>query len=504
MENWPSFGYFSYKGTYFRMHHGNSNKQYADIPSSSVFHLIVELANIDDESSNRQEFWNRAKSKIDEWNDGVKEAFKIPENMIMAALDKYYWGDTEENGVYGLKIRINQKLFFDFLKERSESLKSVYKVFEYIYDCKYIFTERLLEDDDFPNKMDTYIEKVKETTLEDFNEISRLLQNLIKSADNARYEIVGQINRSSKKGRKPAYTPYTLIYINELRLKSNSLKSLTDIGDFSASLSQMRGIIEGLTSNIFLDQLHLNFISKYKTGKVRDLRDLFNEDSYKEARNYSIMGVKEIDSKTQLVKNEVLKGIADHVHLSSDEIKKFIVNLHKRMSFASYLMVYGLTFSNSLLKDIDKNKLDKSKLWIFNTEEESNDILVNTGLQEINDALKDSGIHDKKKVDDYMEEIRKKIRGEKLVLVPPTPTLPLRIISHSVLTKKTASGLKEMYDEFSPFTHSTWETNTVWPFTSVLEVMTFKHNLRRFVEVVGDAIEDYIMYFSKMEYFFLL
>ena len=55
-----------------------------------------------------------------------------------------------------------------------------------------------------------------------------------------------------------------------------------------------------------------------------------------------------------------------------------------------------------------------------------------------------------------------------------------------------------MYNEFSPFTHSTWETYTIWPFTSVLEIMIFKNNLKRFVEIMNKALEDYLVYFNKM------
>lgn len=497
MKNWPSFGYFPYKGTYFRIHHENSNKQYADIPSIAVFYLLAELSDIEGESQNSHEFWKKGKSAIDNWNTEIKQTLEIPNDMIIASLDKYYWGNSVENEIYGLRIRINEKIFKDFLKERSEALKSVYQVSEYINFCKNIFTQKQLENHDFRNKMDVYTDKVKETASNDLSEISKSLQDLIKTTDNTREQIIQKMNRLIKEDKKPSYVAYTLIYLNELRLKASSLESLTSVGDFPGCISQMRGMIEGLTNNIFLDLLHMNFLAKYKEETAMELKHMFNEDSYKEALDYGIK-VKLIDRKSALAKNKTLEGIAEHLQMSNDEIEKFIYNLHKKMSFASYLMLYGLKVSNSPLKDFKKNKLDKSKLWIFDPQEENSNILINVCLQEIKDALGDSGIHNEEKVDGYLDDIRKKIKEEKIILVPLMPTLSREISRYSVLTETSANGLREMYNEFSPFTHSTWETYTIWPFTSVLEIMTFKNNLKRFVEIMKQALEDYLVYFNKM------
>ena len=351
--------------------------------------------------------------------------------------------------------------------------------------------------------MDVYTDKVKETASVDLSEISKSLQDLIKTTDNTREQIMRKINRLVDKEKKPSFIPYTVIYMNELRLKSSSLESLISVGDFSGCISQMRGMIEGLTNNIFLDQLHMNFIAKYKKETAMELKYMFNEDSYKEALNYGIK-VNLLNSKSDLDKNKTLEGIVEHLQLDDDEIKKFINNLHKKMSFALYLMVYGLKVSKSRLHDAKKNKLNKSKLWIFDPENENSDILINVCLQEIKVALEDSGIHNEEKVDDYLGYVRKKIREEKIILVPLMPTLSRKISSYSVLTKTSASGLAEMYNEFSPFTHSTWETYTIWPFTSVLEIMTFKNNLKRFVDIMSQALEDYLVYFNKMmDSFFL-
>lgn len=500
---WPSYGYLSYKGKYFRIHHGRSNKQYADLPFTLVLELIAELNRIEDQSANSDEFLSKAKNTVNVWNEQVKNDLGIHENMLLAYLDKYYWGQNVENVAYGLKIRVNWNIFSNFLKERSESPKSVYKVFEYIYTCKSIFTQKLLEDDKFQEKIETYIERVKRAALEDLNEISSLIQELQKSADNARKMVVSQIRKGIKNGKKPAYILYFLIYINELKLKADTIGYLSEIGDFPTCLSQMRSMIEGLSNHIFWDQLKLNLLKREKDAEGADMMRLFNEDSYKEAMNYNLK-IKEIATKSQFTTSEVLKDIVEYFYPTDKEIKDFIVNLNKKMSFASYLLVYGTLVSNSPLNNINTGKLNQSKLYIFDMDNTQGKTLLSIGLQEIVDALKDSGSYEEKQIESFRKRVQESMKNEQVVLIPPTPTLPLRIISYSILSSNTASELKDLYNEFSPFTHSTWETNTIWPFTSVLEIMTFKHNLKKFMGVVDAALNDFMKYFNEMLDSFLI
>ncbi|EQB72898.1 MAG: hypothetical protein AMDU4_FER2C00123G0007 [Ferroplasma sp. Type II] len=498
---WPSFGSFPFKNKYLRIYHGKSNKQHSDIPSIAVFSLLKELDLIEKHSSGYDNFRQQALEEVKKWNEALPKEMEIPKNMISASLNKYYWGQSKYNNMLGLKITVNWKKFFDFLKERSEDRKNIWKTFGYIYNCRELFTQRSLEDQDkFKVQMEKYTGQVRQTASTHINLINTSLSELETTTKNAISKIYKTVIKIAKRDKKePAYMLYTLIYFNELRLKYKTLRSLTQIGDFSACFSEMRRIIEGLTTHMFWDQLELKILKVDQRAKDIPLLLWFNEGAFKEANELGL-NIKEVSNKKQILGNEVLKSLLKESDLNSDNTKIFIEKLHINMSIASFTIIYGKRCSISPLSKYNEKHLNDSKLMITMPDVE----FLKIGSQEIVDALTVARIIDSQSSMDIQDRIYNTLKEEKLIIIPPPPTFPLRILGRSILSKETISELKDMYNEFSPFTHSAWESNTVWPFTSVLEIMTFANNMKRFTESMDNAINDFISFFKTTLNVFLI
>lgn len=504
LAEWPSFGIVPYIGKYFRLHHGISNKQFADIPFPAVISLLRVLGEIETNSLDYADFKRKAQAEIEKWNDTIPKEFEIPKNLIKASLDRYYWGKTGPSAALGLKIKVDRMLFSDFLENQSSRRKDLWKTFGYIYSCRNFFTQRSIEEgkQNFEKKMERYVKNIKIKSGVYIQQIVSSLEMLEKITDNAISEIYRTVIRKSKKDKKePAYMLYTLIYLNEFRFKCSTLKSLTEIGDFPACFSEMRRIIEGLTTHMFWDQLMLNLLKTEQRAKDVDLMRLFNEGTFKAAKERNL-NIKEVSNKKQILANESLKIILNESSLTPDKTRKFVKKMHENMSIASYALIYGKFMSTSEFSGWNEKQIEKSELMIIDPKYDLDSLEI--GIREVIDALTSSGIIQTESSNDIHDNLFTSLRKEKIILMPPSPTLPLRIIGYSILSEKPLSELKDMYNEFSPFTHSTWESNTVWPYTSVLEIMTFAENLKRFAQSLDDTINDFIDFFKPMVDIFLI
>lgn len=502
-SGWPSFGIFRYNGEYLRIHHGQSNKQYMDLPSDAIRNLLINLDSIEQSSSGRVDFKRRALEEVKEWNTKLANELEMPVKMIVASLDKYYWGQADSDGKLGLRITVNWKKFSLFLEERSKDRKDIWKTFGYIYTCRNLFTQLSIEENkqNFEKIMKRYVKNVKSKSEIYINTIVDSLEILEKTTSNAISKIYNSVTRKSKRDEKdPAYLLYTLIYLNELRLKCNTLRSLTQIGDFPACFSEMRRIIEGLTTHMFWDQLTLKILKIDRRAKDMDLMKVFNGGSFKKAKEHNLI-IKEVSNRKQILENEALKLLLNENDLRTDRTKLFINKLHENMSIASYAVIYGKRLSTSNLSKKEE-RLKNSKLMILDIKR--NVELLKIGSKEIITALTEAGIIDSQSLVDIQDRLYTALKEEQIILTPPPPTFPLRILGHSVLSEGTVSELNDMYNEFSSFTHSTWESNTVWPFTSVLEIMTFTENLKRFTQSLDEAINDFIDFFKSMIDVFLI
>ncbi|MCL5988962.1 MAG: hypothetical protein M1166_01365 [Candidatus Thermoplasmatota archaeon] len=503
-DDWPSYGYFSYKGKYFRLHHGISNRQFADIPSIVVNSLVKTLDDIGQVSLNHADFKKKALEEIEKWNNAIPNELNIPKNLIRASLDKYYWGEISRSSTLGLKIKVDWVIFSQFLEQLSSKKKELWETFGYIYVCRNFLIQRSIKEgkQNFENKMERYVKNIKNKSGAYINQIVDSIDIIEKTTNNAISEIYSTVTRESKKSKKdPAYTLYNLTYLNELRLKCNTLRSLTQIGDFPACFSEMRRIIEGLTTHMFWDQLTLKILKIDRRAKDMDLMAIFKEGSFKEAKEHNL-NIKEVSNKKQILDNEALKHILNENSITTDKAKIFIKKLHENMSIASYAIIYGKFLSTSTLSKYNEKRKKQSKLMIIDFNKERD--LLEIGSKEIIAALTESGIVDKQSSMNIYDRLCTALKGQEIILTPPPPTLPLRILGHSMLLEKTISELKDMYNEFSPFTHSTWESNTVWPFTSVLEIMTFAEILKRFTESLNNTINDFINFFKPMVNVFLI
>lgn len=497
-EDWPSFGYLPYVGKYFRIHHGSSNKQFSDIPSGAIISLIMRLNTIEDSATGFLDFREKALYEINNWNEILPTELQIPKGMIKVSLDKFNWGENKKTHKFGLKVKVDWDIFFEYVEKQSKIEKNLWETFSYIYICKNVFTLKSLKEkkNKFEESMERYTESVKMKSMVYMEETFSSLAIIEKNTEKTISDLYNCINKRSRKLKKdPAYTPYTLIYLNELRLKCHTLEALINVGDFPACLSEMRRIIEGFTIHLFWDQLKINVLKLDSRAKYSELMDVFTEGSYKEARDNNL-NIREISKKKDLGENDVLKTILKEYQPDSNEIKIFIKNLHKTMSLATYIIIYGKILSNSTLSKYDDKKIRNSKLSIVDLKE--NIDILEIAIKEIINALPKRENADTQTLKNIHDIIYNKLNVEKIIIAPPSPTMPLRFLDESVLPHDTYRLLNDMYNEFSPFVHATWESNTVWPFTSVLEIMVFSEILLRFSKAMVFAINDSSGFISSM------
>lgn len=494
LKEWPSYGSFPYVGRYFRMHHGSSNKQFSDVPSASIIRLIENLNQIEHESDNIDDFKRQALLKIERFNSEIVKQFSTPEGMIKASLDRYYWGSKDP--MLGLRIAVNFEKFQGFVLSKSEVIVDIWKTFEYVYVSKNIFIQKALEELDFDNKIKKYTGEVKEFSSKYLDSIQDSYGNL----NSCIQHVISSILKSTrteknKKGQRLAYFPYAFSYFNEMRFRITSMAAVSQNGDFPACLAEMRRMMEGLSFSIFLDTLQIKALRSEEKAKYIDLLAPFSQGSIKEAGKHH-MNPKLISlDKNGQINNSILRGLIKNDRLGNEAKRKVIQQVYNKMSIASYLLISGVyKKKNKIVKGWTEDKINDSKLMFIDYAEEGNKEFINLGASEIACALSQSGINvTETQVKDY---ILSEMDGGEIILLPPTSKYPFDFLSQTYKTKKVWLDMGTLYNELSSFVHTSWESSIVWPFTSVLEIMTFGSVLSRFVSLICAALEDYISFFE--------
>ncbi len=497
LSDWPSYGEIKNnlkKWRFFLIHHGASNKQFSDAPSSAINSLVGELVELDGNKASREDFRNKARSIIHEFNTGLARELGYPENMLRVSLDKY--SSWVEDSKFGLKVFIDENKFRMFIGELASSRNNLWKTFDYIYVCRNIFWQKAVTDRDFKSKISNYQESVKRFAYINISSIEDTYSMLNTRIEKTIDKLVKKIRMKKKEDSSLIYFPYTLIYLNELRLKIGSFQSLSGIGDFPACFSEMRRVIEGLSFHLFMDQLKLNLLKKNKKFTL-DLYRLFNEGSIKEGNELGLR-IREISSKAEILKNPLLKLIISESDINAGkvDVRRFSGNIHKNMSAASYFLVYGRPADEipKFRSASDEDK-DKSKLQFIDYSDARYGKFLDAGIDEILEALSSEQL--KVGRDEIKSFFLNALSGTEMVVVPPAPTLPLRLLGYSTLGSQTGGELLGMYNELSPFAHSCWESSTIWPFTSVLEIMTYSNWLKRFESLLYDSLDLYMTFLEK-------
>lgn len=208
-------------------------------------------------------------------------------------------------------------------------------------------------------------------------------------------------------------------------------------------------------------------------------------------RNFRILSF----GKSGKINNAILDGLIKNERLGNEAKKEVIQHVHNEMSIASYLLLSGVyKKKNKEFKDWTETKIKDSKLMFVDYIEEGNKKLINLGVTEIVRALSRSGLDvTETHVKDY---ILSKLEGGEIILTAPKSKYPFDFLSLVYETKGVWLDLRSMYNELSSFVHTSWESSIIWPFTSVLEIMTFNNVLAYFASPIHGAPGDYISFFK--------
>ena len=499
-KQWPSYGYLPYKGEYFRLHHGKSNKQLADIPFSAIENLISRLKTIDMEAKNVQDFAIRSSQEINHFNKALPIELlrlKVPEGMIRASIDRYYWGDPKS--IRGLKLSIDQEKFKWFIEHVSlRKNNDLWRTFEYIYISKNFFAQSALVDPKFKSKISRYTNSVKQYSTSQLNSIDKGIQDIREKIEQSIEKFKRVIHEEN--GKQLLFFPYCLQYLNQMRLKISSIKALSELGDFSSCFTEMRGVMEGLGFQVFLDVLQARAVQANINASNMDLLRQFSQSQVSEARkDREFRGIQPriISLQTNReIGNSFLESVSRTCQLDYEKKGILVSKVYEKMSMASFVMLHGKPRKNVKgMKDWDDERMEKSPFPFIDFGKGANADFLNIGVKELTDTIKDTGVNISK--NEVEKLFMNYISGSEVVVLPPQTKFSFDFLYHSFAKEDLWYEMKSLYDAFSPFAHSCWESTTIWPFISVLEIQTFNNVLKEFSSLVSKALVSYFSFFDS-------
>lgn len=141
------------------------------------------------------------------------------------------------------------------------------------------------------------------------------------------------------------------------------------------------------------------------------------------------------------MKNPLLKLIISESNINAGkvDVRRFSGNLHRNMSAASYFLVYGRPAYEipKFRCAIDEDK-DKSKLQFIDYSDARYGKFLDAGIDEILEALSSEQL--KVERDEIKSSFLNALSGTDMVVVPPAPTLPLRLLGYSTLGPETGES----------------------------------------------------------------
>ena len=464
--NWPFFGDIIVSGqSYFKMLRGSSCKAYVDVPNEITKTLIENLAQINSESKNIQEFYNRAWRVIDDYNNFLRkygeEYLEYPLDWLSFSLYKSKYMDR-----YAVKININWDKFMDFLNGFSKFNIKIWKKYHYISICRYPSLKLALKKD-----LEQTQRAVMDHSAMDIAEITEKIEDFINYLEKMKNQIMNLLKREKWKETLiySSLYPEVLLYLVEMISTIKALKDIVNNGMLTSCYRELRKILEGLGWAIFDDILLIRSIKRENINElpVPPYRYVSKEwyeiaSSKKDFRIHNL----------GILKNKIKEYTAS---IKNSNYKRSVLNdaLFNNMSYGSFILFLGVN-----AEEITEEK--REFVPIYNT-----DILVPIAKEDFKVAARSVGIMS----EDFVDNIMKNFESIPSEIVPPYPSNEFIL---SFIDKTFSTKLQDKYGEYSFFIHSYLTSWHIFPFSSVLEFKILNSEISIFFQIIKDVLEKYI------------
>ena len=205
---------------------------YSDMPSigyiisekdNKEFSLIDEITKIDKESESPEQFLEKAKEAINNFNEIIAERFgKVVSLRVKSDVSK---SKKHPNKNFVIIRRVNWKKFKDSLKNTASEETEIKIKYDYITECEISIIKTLISRDE--NKTD-YIERIRETVI-------KFTKDDKKEIDNELTELNKIYRRLAKKGLN--------LLIVCLKFQLSELERTINNYEFISAYSELRKIL---------------------------------------------------------------------------------------------------------------------------------------------------------------------------------------------------------------------------------------------------------------------
>ena len=468
--NWPSFGNIVVIGQpYFKILRGSSCKAYVDVPNEITKMLIEELAQINSESKNIQEFYTKAYKVIDDYNDFLrkhgKKYFGYPLEWLSFSL--YKSGGMDR---YAIKVNINWDKFMDFLNVFSKTNIKIWKKYQYISICRYPSLNLVLK-----KELEQTQRNVRNNSSIDIANITEQIDIFINYLENTKNQIMKLLKRKKWKGLviRSSLHPEVLLYLVEMMSTIKMLKDIINNGMLTSCYRELRKILEGLGWAIFDDILLIRSIIRSINRNINWL--LAPPYRYASKEWYEIASLKKDFTLRNLgvLKNKI-KGYTAGIRNSykKDILNDALINI---MSYGSFLLFFGVNAEKI-------GEEEKEFIPIYDI-----DILLPIAKEDFKAAARSAGIIS----DELVDEIMKNFKDMPQKIFPPYPSNEFVL---SFIDKTFSTGLQAKYSEYSFFIHSYLTSWHIFPFSSILEFKILNSEISIFLQIIKDVLEKYLEY----------
>jgi len=472
---WPAIGTFYLRDTkYIKIAHGVSSTIYVDFPIDLIiYEYFSNLQYIDKESANVKEFYENAKKVTEYYNSVLLSRLKplVGTNINWLYFSLLSSSDFYREKKYQVKINVNWRKFLNFINEYSETDHiELWRKYRYITGCKYALLEILTESrGKIREGLPKVQERVKYIAKEDLDKIHSLINALIDnvniSVNKIRDKII-KIRRIIKEN--VLISSVTLLYLPEFISTLRALKVLVNYGIFPACYREMRKIAENLAWVMFDDILFFRSLIVNKYWRFRPYSDIPKEWHDLKSRFASIYDLKQVKDK---LKKDFLKGIKCLKH--DKNLKDNIVDrILEDIAYPLFISLFSKAASN-----IDQNV--KRFLPVISSTNILN--IAKGDLQRILNSLN----LNKEATNEILKKLETYLPLE--IIIPfPSNRFVLEFIDRTFST-----NLYKFYSEYSFFVHSYFTSWHVIPFSSVLEMKIFKHELNKFSNEIKKVLSDF-------------
>ncbi len=475
---WPAFGIFYVKDLkFFKIAHKVSSMIYVDFPIDLIYDYIGELMYLDRSCQNMEEFYEKATELTNYYNrmlhDELEHLFGTNIDWLSFSLLRYL--DYYRERKYRIKLNINWRKFLDFIEDYPKNEKiELWKKYRYITNCKHALYPILTESEGkIKDELSNVQEEVKHIAHHDLAEINRAICSLSNYLDligkkirsrlvNVRKAIVGR-------RRDRIILSFTLRYIPALISTLDALKDLANRGTFPACYREMRKIVENLAWVIFDDILYFRSLITNEYWMFRPYSDIPKEWYDLRSKFANIYDLKQAEDK---LKKDYLRGLKQLKYEKDlkDEIVKIILG---NLSYLSFIALFSK----------DASKIDQNFKGLLPILESVN--ILNIAKSDLQRILNNLNLG-KDVVNDILNKLKTSLPSE--IIIPfPSNRFVLEFIDYTFST-----DLYRFYSEYSFFVHSYFTSWHVMPFSSILEIKIFRHELSKFSNEIQKLFKNYV------------